>query len=202
MSEFDDDSTPPRAKRPKSHWGDEERVTVGKARRTSPHGVPIVTEDRHDRDFTPVTDLLDLIEDPQQRKLFRLIWEHTANMEMRFRQRIGTEHNFAELRADFANHQDECITFKVDLVGKDGTDGKIGTLRDQLHALTKRAWWLLSVAIGAVGVAAIKLFLAGAAYGDIQSKVTALEERVQLIESATFLRNRLAPAFVPEKVQP
>lgn len=199
MGEFDDDSTPPRKPRARSHWGDRERVSVGAPHRTSPRGVPIVGEDRGE--ITPVTDLLDLIQDPELRRLFRLTWQHVDNCQLRFLQRLN-ETDGAELRDELEQHQDECLAFKVDLVGANGDDGRIGEIRKSHHALLKRLWWFIGLALGAVAAAVVYVALIASSYGALETKVATQQERIQLLENALFLRNRFAPAFQPGKVDP
>lgn len=162
------------------------------------HGVPVTIEDRGE--FTPVTDLLDSIDDPAQRRLFRLIWEHTANQEMRYQKRVD-DSDAAKLRVELDIHQNECLAFKVDLVGKNGNDGRIGELRKAVESSTTFARWLIRFAIGSIVGAAIALVLAGRWVGDVGTRVDTLNERVKLLEGVTFL-HRFAPALEPEKDSP
>lgn len=190
----DDDKTPPRVRRSRSHWGDKERVEVGQRHRTSPVGVPIAPSS----EFTPVTEILDLIEDPHLRRVFRLLWEHTANQEMRYRERID-DTDAAALRSDFDQHQDDCLRFKTDLVGLNGEDGRLGEIRKSHHGLIKWLRVIGGAALGAVVTAVVYVAVIARSYGDLEAKVNALQDRVQLVEGALFIRNRLAPAFTPEK---
>jgi hypothetical protein len=177
----DDDVTPQR--RPRSHWGDEQRAAVGRGRRTPPQGVAIPQDIGEERtapaglplpaerdEFTPVGHILDTITDPQMKRVVRLIWEHSANIEMRSEQRVGSD----ALRTE------------------------LDTVQASVKKLFDRAWWLFTMLVGALGAAAIKLVIIGRAYGDMETEIRALKDRTQLIESVDFLRNRL-PAFMPEK---
>lgn len=153
------------------------------------------TEDRSE--FTPVTDILDSIEDPTLRRLFRLMWEHTANQELRNRKRVDdTDSSKVLVRLDA--HEEECLRFKIDLVGANGDDGRIGEIRKAVEAADKRASWMFRFALGAIGGVALALVLGGRWIGTLETKVNEQQERTQLLESATFLK-RYMPGPIPEK---
>lgn len=147
----------------------------------------MVDPDRDRNEITPVTDILDLIEDPQLRRIVRLIWEHTANSEMRAVQRVPDEQDIARLRSELRELQ-------LELTGKDGTNGKVGVLRGAVEKLLSRAWWFFTVAVGGIGAAAIKLIVVGRAYGELETQCQANTARVQLLEQVVFLKSQPAAA--------
>lgn len=185
-------------RRARSHWGDEERASVGRDRRATPaRGLEIA--DPRDRDHhTPVTDLLALIDGldeitPRQLKqIVRLVWEHTTNVELRSVQRIPDEQTTAETRREFRELQ-------LELTGKDGKNGKIGLLREAVDRLMSRAWWFFTVFVGGIGAAAVKLLIVGRAYGELDAQVNSNRARLQLIEQVVFLRSQPAAGAAGEK---
>jgi hypothetical protein len=195
------------SRRARSHWGDDERVAVGRDRRSTPaRGI----QAERDRDqVTPVTDLLDLIDGldiidgPRLKRIVRLIWEHTANVEMRAVQRIPDEQDITKLRADVAaidaDLRREFRELQFELMGRDGTNGKIGMLRGAVEKLLSRAWWFFTVAVGGIGAAAIKLIVVGRTYGELEMQCRANTARVQLLEQVVFLKSQPAAAG---KVEP
>jgi hypothetical protein len=138
--------------------------------------------------FTPVpADLLDLFDDPRWPNALRRIWAHTANVELRAMNRIGTQPDFAALRDKM-----------LELIGREGNNGKIGQLRKDIDGVLSRAWWFLTVCIGGIGAAAVKLIIVGRAYGELETQVRANRDRVGLLEAVLFH----LPAPLPEKAPP
>jgi hypothetical protein len=195
--------TDERKKRPGTQ-SDEDRALAELARRRSGNtpvgGTPTVPTNEFnqgDEDFTPVGKVIDRIEevmmlDERDRMLLRLFWQHTANMEMRSRKRSDSQDTSA-----LAKRIDELENFRTDVTGADGTNGKIGNLRKQLDSALARAWWLVTVLVGGIGAAAIKLIIVGQAYGELKQSVDNNARQIQLIERATFLKS--IPGLTPEK---
>jgi hypothetical protein len=200
---------------------DADRALVGLKRRTPAGGVPVPSGEADA--FTPVTDILDSIEDPNLRWAIRQVWEHTANMELRAKQRAGNDGDVQKLQATIAqlertiaqlredqerserNHvelREHVVRHVADVVGADGKNGKVGTLREKVTKLLDRAWWLATVAIGGLGAAAVKLVIVGRAYGELETKVHANEARLDLVESVVFARQSFHPAVTPGKDSP
>jgi hypothetical protein len=210
-----------RPRRPGS-MSDADRALAGRRHRTPAGGVPVEHTDADS--FTPVTDLLDMIDDPQLRRIVRLMWEHTANMEMRAQKRVGTEGDVEQLGAAVAVLEGEITRLRnqaatqhsehvalrelairqfADLTGADGKNGKVGTLRERVAKLVERSWWLFTVAVGGLGAAAVKLVIVGRAYGELETQVHSNAARLELLENVVFVRSQLShPAVTPGKDSP
>lgn len=183
---------------------DDERALIGREHRTTPvAGTPIPQEvpvgEFAEQDFTPVGDVMARIEQSvvlsdRERMLMRMVWQHTANMEMRSRKRSDSQDT-----SILAQRIDDLETHKTDIVGADGATGQIGHLRKQLDSALGRAWWLVTVLVGGIGAAAVKLIIVGQAYGELKTKVENNARQIQLIERATFLKS--IPGLTPEKEQ-
>lgn len=178
---------------------DEDRALRELARRrsgnTPPAGTPVVNEqvaggdEWAGQDFTPVGSVFDRIADEmvlsdRERMILRLVWQHTANMEMRGRKRSDSQDTSL-----LAKRIDDLETRVVDMSGADGTNGKIGNLRKSVDGILSKGWWLITVLVGGIGAAAVKLIIVGRAYGELETKVENNTNRIQLIERATFLKS-------------
>lgn len=181
----------------------------GRDRADAPaHGVPIRLSSAGA--FTPVTDVLEAIEDPQLRQVAHALWQHTANMELRARARVGDAADVSKLNERVADLE----MGLVDIRGQSGSNGKLGTIgaaiasvREKVDGISKRAWWLVGLVLGGVGAAAIKLILTGRFVGQLETQVEAnaesihlLQTQLQVVQSALINRHRPAPP--PEKASP
>jgi len=114
-------------------------------------GVPIVGTNPHD-DFTPVGDVLDQIVDPDARRVVALLWRHTANIELRARQRLD-ESDAGALRRDLnilCDDLGDLRTAIVDIQGTSGNDGKLGEITREVRGWSSRRWWLLTFVAAAL----------------------------------------------------
>lgn len=160
-------------------------------------GVPVHAPEEDD--FTPVASVFERIEESfvpteRERMLLHLVWQHTANMELRSRARRDTDGTKA-----LVDRVDGVETAIVDIRGERGNNGKLGALKARVDALMSRAWWLVTVLVGGVGAAAVKLIIVGRAYGELETEVQANKARIQLLERVVFLKSRPA---APEKESP
>lgn len=195
--------TDERPKRPGT-MSDDERALVGlDRRRTPPRGTPVQPEDRDA--FTPVTDLLDLIDDPKLRRIVRMMWEHTANVELRSEERAGKGVDVSALVEDLAALRTEAATKFADIHGASGTNGKLGELRRRVDGLSSKAWWILTAFVGGIGAAAVKLVIVTSAFTEMRDRslhhrdeIRLLQAQVQTLQSALIARD-LTPAVEPEK---
>jgi hypothetical protein len=176
---------------------DADRALVSRATRTPAGGVPAAAKSDQ---FTPVTDLLDVIEDPQLRRIVRLMWEHTANVELRAEQRIGSGIDISEHIEDDARMHREIAVALADIRGERGDNGKLGALKSRVDILTTRAWALVALVIGGVASMALKLVMVGRTFGELETEVAASKARIALLESVLLLRS--LPAVEPVKGSP
>lgn len=188
---------------------DEDRALAELQRRraqTPPGGVEVhAPEDR-----TPVTEVLDLADrmpDPEAREILRdvaaKIWNHTTNQELRHRAAIQRTEASAirdaldEHTAADTEHHGEVMRALADIHGASGQNGKLGELRRRVDSLSKAAWLLVSVAVGGLGAAAIKLVMVVRAFDAVEARGEAtaarqveLIDRVLRLETEALGRNR------------
>lgn len=127
-----------------------------------PYGVPVIHGEPDPADFTPVTDVLSTIHNLELQRVVALVWQHTANMELRFRDRTGQDGGFEQIRelaeqlrarvekleladasAAFVNQlvcsqraRIEALELAlVDVRGQSGNNGKLGNLRTAVDAI-------------------------------------------------------------------
>lgn len=167
--------------------GDTDRVLVGIARRkpaTPIAGVPVHAPE--DDDFTPVSMVMDRIEatfipTDRERTLLHLVWQHTANMELRARKRRDTGDEAAlEKRIDAAE------TAIVDIRGENGTNGRLGALKERVDKSEGRRWWAVTAAAGLVVTVISAAIAFGSWMGSIETDV------------ATLKAARVYRSFMPE----
>lgn len=191
---------------------DADRALAGRSTRTPAGGVLVhAPEDR-----TPITDVLPLAgEDESARIVLVAVWRHIDNLEMRLLAKIaatsGETHRALideHVAEDAQTHLD--ITEKLaDIHGKSGQNGKLGELRRRVDALSKAAWLLVSVAVGGLGAAAIKLVMVVRAFDAVEARGEAtaarqleLIDRVLRLETEALRRhrsdNRFNPAEAPD----
>lgn len=176
-----------RFKRPGS-IGDRD-VRIPKERPITPSGGVSINEfAESDNDFTPVGQVIERIEevmvlDERDRLLLRLFWQHTANMEMRARKRSDSQDTSV-----IAKQVNELQDWRIDIEGKSGTNGKLGNLRKAVDGILHKGWWLITVLVGGIGAAAVKLIIVGRAYGELETKVENNSSRLKLLERVTFLK--------------
>lgn len=171
---------------------DADRALV--SRRRTPHGgIPVVSEDRGQ--FTPVTDLLDRIHDPEVRWSIRMVWEHTANIEMRLQAQIDAS-DATKLEHDVG----KVASAIVDLRGERGDNGKVGELRRQVAELRSRAWWLFTAFVGGLGAALIKVVVITRAFDAVEARshtnadqIKVLQAQVMTLQTALIVRPRYRP---------
>lgn len=152
-----------------------------------------------DRDFTPVTDVMELLDaeivlTDREKRILHYMWRHSANQELRARQRRETGDT-----AVLERRIDSLETDMVDVRGKSGDNGKLGSLRQRVDAFLGRAWALVLLLLGGVSGVAVKLVIVGRSYGELETQVEANRARLQLLENVVFLKS--LPAL-PEKELP
>ena len=176
-------------KRPGVFASDDERALASRRdrSRTPAQGVPIHTP--APEDFTPVGDVMPLAHDEATRILLARVWQHTANMEMRMLAALGQTEN-GRLRADLDattaridEHLVDVCEAIADIHGKSGTNGKLGELRRRVDAWTSKMWWLVTVLVGALGTAAVKLVLVTRAFDAVEAKSTYAEQQVKVLQA-------------------
>lgn len=114
-------------------------------------------------------------------------------------------HELADVREDLARLRNDHTTAVTDLRGQHGDNGKVGELRRRLDTLSSRAWWLLTLAIGSIGAAALKLVAVTTAFNHVAERsahsadqLRILQAQVLTIQSALLVRD-LVPAPEPGK---
>lgn len=155
---------------------DDERANIGRARRTPARGYPVHVEDEEGR--TPITDVLALAQTPDERELLIRIWRHIANVETRSRTHVDSTES-GKLREDL----DAVELAIVDIHGVKGSNGKLGELRRRVDALTKRAWSIVTLAIGGIGAAAIKLVIVTRAFDATEYRAQQNERQIQILQA-------------------
>lgn len=122
-----------------------ERRRLERERREAPaFGMPIHVP--ADEDFTPIGHVFERLAatmpgfelTERERQLLQVVWIHTANIELRSRQRLA-DSDCGQLAADFAEHREEFVQFKTDLTGASGNNGKFSILRKEVEEVRKRA---------------------------------------------------------------
>jgi hypothetical protein len=152
-------------------------------------GVPIFESDPHE-DFTPVGDVLDQIGDPEAKRIVTLLWRHTANIELRARQRLEASDagalrrdlgilcdDLAELRNDFGKAD-------VDIRGESGSDGKLGELTREVRGWASRRWWLLTFVAGTIVTVLGAAIVFGRWMGSVETDLATLKARAAARRSA------------------
>lgn len=155
-----------------------------------------------DPGFTPVRHILDIVEVeyPGLAPVVQMIWSHTANLEMRLNARLGDQTSFENIHQRVDEQQDEIDLLNTqfndlredlakkftDLVGINGTNGKVGTLRVAVEKLYARIWWAATFVVGAVSGAAVKLVLIVMTYAEMKSQIEANRTQIQLLQSAMY----------------
>ena len=123
-------------------------------RRATPARGAVVIDDggsfEEDDHFTPVQHVIDLIEDrivltERERLIVTVIWRHTANLELRARQRSDSQDS-GQLRRDI----DALQLAIVDIRGEHGNNGKLGALKARVDQAESRRWWAVTALAGLV----------------------------------------------------
>jgi hypothetical protein len=107
--------------------------------------------------------------------------------------------------ADAAVHT-EIVAKLTDIHGRSGDNGKLGELRRRVDALSKAAWLVVSVAVGGIGAAAVKLIMVVRAFDAVEARGEAtsarqleLIDRVLRLETEALRRHRHIPAEAPDR---
>lgn len=161
-------------RKPRAPTSDADRALAHRRGATPARGV--VAEDRGQ--FTPVTDLLDRIHDPEVRWSIRMVWEHTANVEMRLQAQIEAS-DAAKLEGDVSRIGD-AIT---DIHGAKGTNGKLGELRRRVDEMSSRGKWLFCTFVGALGSAAVKLIIVVRAFDAVEHKADTAADQIKVLQA-------------------
>lgn len=207
------------SKRPGTQSGEDRDAAARKQmRRTPREGVAI-----RDDGFTPVRHVLDLISEshPELAPLISKIWEHTANVEMRLNARMGSEtasenvnrrideqqdeinmihQSLSEIRGNQALTREDIAKRFTDLTGRDGTNGKVGTLRVSLEKLHSKLWWGVTMIVGGLSGVAVKLIMVGTIYGQMKAEIEADHNQIQLLQQLVFKNQLKAVLDAPGKV--
>jgi hypothetical protein len=147
------------------------------------HGVPVHTPVPDD--FTPVSDVLPIAHDEAMRVLLARIWQHTANSEMRMLAAVNRT-DAGQLRADFDDleHAHNRIVERItDATGKSGDNGKLGELKRRVDAWTSKMWWGVTVLVGGLGAAAVKLVFVVRAFDAVEARSIASEQHIKLLQA-------------------
>lgn len=124
---------------------DDDRALIGREHRRA-SSQPAA--DEFDDDHTPVGVIMERLEveieiggslSPRERRIIQAFGRHTANMEMRARQRRETGDTAAlERRLDSV---EKAI---IDIRGEGGNNGKLGEQRRRLEKIEARRWWAVT----------------------------------------------------------
>lgn len=101
----------------------------------------------------------------------------------------------------------------IDIRGESGDNGKLGNLtglvkaiNDELSKLSGRAWWAITVILGGLGAAAVKLVVIGKSYGELGTTVDNLKSQLERQQTEIFMlrqsRRFTMPADAPGKDSP
>lgn len=143
-------------------------------------------------EFTPVRDVLEQIRDPEARKVVALLWEHSANQEMRARKQLeqteggslrrdiealGRDHDrLCEWTSDELTALNKAI---VDIRGEGGNNGKLGALKDRVDKTDSRRWWLITFLVGTIITIVTAGIAIGRWMGNVESDLETLKARAQ-----------------------
>lgn len=138
--------------------------------RIAAHGVPVMLEP--DEDFTPVGQILDKIADPELRDAVTAVWRHSANIELRARERA--KDTDVGCLAERVGAAELAI---VDIRGEHGNNGKLGEIRRRVEQMSARRWWFLTAIAGSLLAIGAGVLAAGRWVGAIETDVEVLKER-------------------------
>ena len=167
-------------------------------------------------DRTPVTDVLPLAgEDESSRLMLVAVWRHIDNLEMRLLAKIsatsGETHRQALDEHEATDHAHHATVTEAlaDIHGRSGTNGKLGELKRRVDALTRAAWLLVSVAVGGLGAAAIKLVMVVRTFDAVEARsmhsaaqLLEVQARVLRLETAAITRRYRGAIDAPERESP
>jgi hypothetical protein len=139
-----------------------------------------------DQAFTPVAHVLERIPDVPTRNLAVTLWQHTANMELRCRQRVGDKHNVAKHDVRIRELED----WRIDERGEMGTNGKLGALGTRVHEMRKGAVWLMTTILAGAVAGIVKLILVGRSYGALENQVDTNTSEIERLERRLEERSR------------
>lgn len=168
-------------------------------------------------EVTDVHELLDEIKSAELKRVTKAVWQHVEHAERRAAERIVAERDLQTARARgdslhlaalaasvdnseqrIALLESEAIALRVELTGKGGDNGKLGTLRGQVN----RQWWivgiLLTASLSAAGIGLKAMLTAGNQQGRDQSRIDRNERDIQDLRlevdtlRAEFWRARVA----------
>lgn len=160
-------------KRPGS-MSDDDRALAHKSQ-TPAVGVPVHAP--QDEDFTPVSSVIERVQavfvpNEREQMVLTLVWQHTANMELRARQRSETSGAAAlERRVDGVE------TAIVDIRGEHGNNGKLGALKARVDTAESRKWWALTFVAGLLVTVITAAVTFGVWIGRIDADVATLKQR-------------------------
>ena len=187
---------------------DDDRANIGREHRraaTPVGGVRVVQSgelsDFDNEDFTPITDILALVETERERERTILLWRHIRNVEMRSRARAGTGVDIAAHIAEDAEVHRELAEKFADVHGVSGNNGKLGELRRRVDALSSKAWWLFTAFVGALGGALIKVVVVTRAFDSVEAKANHAEQQIQILHAQVLNLTTAAlarPRYRPE----
>lgn len=155
--------------------------------RTPPSGVPTGEFDAND--FTPVTDVLERIDDPVARDIVEVMWRHTANMELRAVQRLReTEAGRLAARVD------DVETAITDIRGEHGANGKLGALKDRVDKSEARRWWVITFLVGTLVTVLAAAIGLGRWIGSVETDIETLKARASRRAPYSYPMPAEAPA--------
>lgn len=159
---------------------DDERAMLGREERrraiTPAQGVPVQSRDSDD--FTPIGHIVAQLEERigelshREKLIVQAFGQHTANMEMRGRQRSDSQESATLMR-----RLDVVEDWIIDIVGKDGRNGKIGTLKERIDKAESRRWWAITFLAGLLVTVIGSAIAFGSWMGSIEADVEMLKQR-------------------------
>lgn len=100
--------------------------------------------------------------------------------------RVAVDKLWAETREDVKKldkRVDEHALRLVAISGEEGDNGKVGVIKGRVDALYSKLWWILTVAIGGMVGAAVKLIIVVRAFDAVESRSEHNTQKIELLQS-------------------
>lgn len=100
--------------------------------------------------------------------------------------RVAVDKLWAETREDVKKldkRVDQHALRLVAIAGEDGDNGKVGVLKGRVDGLTSKAWWFVTLAIGGLAGAAVKLIIVVRAFDAVEARSEHNTQKIELLQA-------------------
>lgn len=132
-----------------------------------------------DDQLTPVSTIVERLEreigdelSARDKRIITALCRHDANQEMRHRRRSDSQET-----ATLCRRIDDVESQIVELVGRSGNNGRVGTLKERVDKAEARRWWAVTFLAGLLVTVIGSAIAFGSWMGSIESDVKTLKER-------------------------